>query len=257
LQYRFGSGHRLPDRRRILMLRYANIVHNSVVDGPGNRSVIFFQGCTLRCPGCQNRHLWPVNEGQTKRVTALAARLLVEARETQMTDAPAITISGGEPFEQADALVELVYRLRRGGAGHIILYTGYTWEELWSQVADLGTVLRVLEQVDILVDGRYDYRRDSAWMQYRGSANQRPIDLKATLASGEVVTFDDWDTPEIIIGPDGSYTGTAPVVALLGSLGLGRAKTARRCGQTGNRANHREPGRCQVQLRNRKGNSSK
>lgn len=220
-------------------LRYFKLIAESFVDGPGRRAVLFFQGCTLACPGCQNTQLWPAEAGTEIGVVA-AARMLYEANPE------AITISGGEPFQQVVALGRLLgyYRAYTPKA-HVLIYTGYTWEELITNANDRGAsaiidLYNVLERVDVIVDGRFRLDLDHKLMQYRGSANQRPIDVQATLAAAKVeMGFDlyqapppppvvlDWDTPEITVLPGGR---------LLMPIGLDifddAGEATRRCGQT-------------------------
>jgi len=180
-------------------IRINHIVPNSVVDGPGNRTVLFFQGCTLACPGCQNRALWPADGGKVERV-----RDVVETIALLSANTGNITLSGGEIFQQGAALAELVATLHYVGPRHVIAYTGYTWEELFSVYHPARPWLSIiLQYIDVLVDGRFVRDQDDDLIVYRGSRNQRPIDVGATLAEGGLVTL-DWDHPEIVIGEDGN-----------------------------------------------------
>jgi anaerobic ribonucleoside-triphosphate reductase activating protein len=211
-------------------MRYSHLITESYVDGPGRRAVLFVQGCPLACPGCQNQHLWP-REGGREAATDQLAYELVRANPY------AVTISGGEPFEQADSLCLLVARIRQlSPACHITIYSGYTWEEIVGFVPggrlSLPTLARILQTVDVIVDGRFVRALDNGLMQYRGSANQRPIDVRATLeqmerGGGIEPVVLDWDTPEVIVTDDG---------ALLMPIGLDLlddpASKTRRCGQT-------------------------
>lgn len=206
-----------------LTVRISRIVADSYVDGPGRRVAVFFQGCSIGCPGCQNRALWPHAGGEVVTVADLATRLLAECGRAGHLN---ITVSGGEPFEQPAALAELARLLKTAGA-HLIVYTGHIYEELAANPA----TAEALPHIDILVDGHYIIRQDSPDMQYRGSRNQRPIDLTATQRESRVVTL-DWDRPEIIITHAGRLLATGPLAAVLAGWGLGEAAPARRCGQT-------------------------
>ncbi len=206
-----------------LTVRINRIVVDSYVDGPGRRVVVFFQGCSIGCPGCQNRALWPLAGGEVVTVADLASRLLAECDRAGHRN---VTISGGEPFEQPAALAELVRRLKAAGA-HLIVYTGNVYEVLARNPAAADA----LAHIDILVDGPYIVKQDSPDMQYRGSRNQRPIDLGATRREGKVVTL-DWDTLEITITHDGRLLATGPMAGMLAGWGLGETGPARRCGQT-------------------------
>ncbi len=210
-----AEGHHDP-------MRYHRIIPESFVDGPGQRAVLFLQGCSLACPGCQNQHLWNAQGGQSVSPQALAGQLVA-------ANPQAVTISGGEPFQQAAGLAALLDHLRFLSPHiHIIVYTGYCWCEL-PQVIPTDLLARILSQIDILVDGRFIREQDNGLMQYRGSANQRPIDVRATLGAGGALVIEDWDTPEIIITPTGDLLMP---VGLDFALDDTPAATTRRCGQT-------------------------
>jgi anaerobic ribonucleoside-triphosphate reductase activating protein len=199
-------------------MQVAKIINRTHVDGPGRRTALFLQGCSIRCPGCQNAHLWPAGGGRAVPVPHLAACLIA-------TGLP-LTISGGEPFDQAEDLARLL-RLLRAAERHVIIYTGYTFEQLSGR--DEPAVHEALGLADVLVDGPYVADLDHARLQYRGSANQRAIDLPATLQGGRVVTL-GWDTPEIVITETGNVLGAESVLEDFSELGP--AGDARRCGQT-------------------------
>lgn len=202
-------------------MRISHLNSSTYVDGPGQRAAVFVKGCSLACLGCQNRHLWPHSGGQMMKAEEVAYELL------RMND-KAITISGGEPFQQADALAELVTTLRRiSPSVHIMIYSGYTFEELIDLLPS-HLFAAIFSRIDVLVDGRFVKELDSSMMQYRGSANQRPINVRATMEAGAVVTL-DWDTPEIVI------TGNGDLLMPIGMKdfdNLGGAVNTRRCGQT-------------------------
>jgi anaerobic ribonucleoside-triphosphate reductase activating protein len=201
-------------------MRIHRIISPTFVDGPGERAALFLQGCLIGCTACQNQHLWPIDGGQEVPLGALVEQLLA-------TGLP-ITLTGGEPFQQPIELAQLVTQLK-AASRHVIVYSGYTFEELIARAQIEPAIEQVLQQADVLVDGPYVVELDNAFMQYRGSANQRPIDLPATFASGQVVTL-DWDTPEIVVTRDGSLL--APIGLAAQFTDLGTAETTRRCGQT-------------------------
>lgn len=204
------------------ILDYANIEARSYVDGPGARTVIFFQGCNLGCQGCQSPHLWDPNRGRHFPVSEVAETLSLLAINGQ------ITISGGEPFQQPTALAELVYRLRLLGISHIIVYTGYTWEELLDSCHPAFPYAKaILEKVDILVDGRFVRQLDDPFISYRGSRNQRPIDVIQSLASGQVVML-DWDN-ELTITTQGEIVLPSGFARNFDQIGV--TTSSRRCGQ--------------------------
>lgn len=210
-------------------MRIAKVVQNSYVDGPGRRVTLFVQGCPIHCEGCQNRHLWAPNAGTETDVEALADQLLA-------TGLP-VTITGGEPFAQPDALAALLLALReRRPDLHIIVYSGYTLEQL--QARPESSVQEALRLADVLVDGPYIAELDEPGVQYKGSTNQRAIDLRATRrqglaeSSGEdsTVVRLDWQTLEIVVTEDGDIVGTPEALAALDSLGY--LSPHRRCGET-------------------------
>jgi len=209
-----------------LTLRFSSIVSPTYVDGPGRRAALFVQGCSIRCPGCQNRHLWPASGGHLARPAALA-QILAE------TELP-ITISGGEPFDQAASLYALLWHVHNlAPRRHIILYSGRTFEALVAM--GRFEVLGALVLADILVDGPYIQEQDDAGMQYRGSRNQRVIDLATTLRlpAGMILCRGpmllDWDTPELILTDEGDLLGASPLAAEFREIGV--IAPARRCGE--------------------------
>lgn len=197
-------------------VRIANIVEKSVVDGPDTRTVVYFQGCSLECKGCQNFAIWSKVGGQQMPVGDLSRHL------THLSPHHNYTIQGGEPTDQPKALNELMRLLRIADPqAHIIVYTGRTWEEL------TPAVRKSLEQADVVVDGRFEYDKDDPYILWRGSRNQRPIDVRATLDAGEVVTL-DWSKPRLIVATDG--TVSMPVGLYADFAEMGEREKSRRCG---------------------------
>ncbi|MDR3572828.1 MAG: 4Fe-4S single cluster domain-containing protein [Anaerolineaceae bacterium] len=198
---------------------------HSFVDGPGERVVVFFSGCPIHCPGCQNRNLWE-SKGHIVDATELGITLKFLANKHGN-----VTITGGEPFFQPRALAELVTELRKLDVKNIQVYSGYTWEELTNPLLfrDYVAVKDIFQNIDVLVDGQFVVALDNPFLVYRGSSNQRPIDVQASLEKGEVVVL-DWDNPEIQIDLSGDVympAGLAPEMAELGD-----PQTTRRCGQS-------------------------
>jgi anaerobic ribonucleoside-triphosphate reductase activating protein len=200
-----------------------SIKARSLVDGPGQRSVVFFQGCTIHCPGCQNKKLWPEAGGRILPVSELAATLSFLAPDGQ------VTISGGEPFNQPRALAYLVVTLRNLGVQHIQVYSGYTWEQLTNPINPAYLWVReILSRIDILVDGPFVVAQDDPFLGLRGSRNQRPIDVPKTLETGRVVVL-DWDSPEIVIDTNGDLV--LPVGLAKDFADMGGVAPSRMCGQ--------------------------
>lgn len=156
-------------------LRIAGTVGESIVDGPGIRYVIFTQGCPHGCPGCHNPETHDFAGGHEIDTETL----LAEIRRNGLVSG--VTFSGGEPFEQAEALLPLARQLKADGR-HLMAYSGYTYEQL---IADSRAGVRgLLEQLDLLVDGRYEAEHRSLELRFRGSTNQRALDVPASLAEG-------------------------------------------------------------------------
>ncbi|MGE5550562.1 MAG: anaerobic ribonucleoside-triphosphate reductase activating protein [Bacteroidota bacterium] len=161
----------------------AGVTRESVVDGPGLRTVIFVQGCPHRCPGCHNPETWDQEGGYETTVDELWRAI---------EDAPlarGVTISGGEPFAQAGPLASLAERIKERG-WDLFVYSGYTWEELEKRRTEDPAVARLLELADVLVDGPFRLAERTLDLPFRGSRNQRLIDLRRTEREGRPVPWD-------------------------------------------------------------------
>lgn len=147
-----------------MQLRVAQIVPDTEAEGPGRRFALWVQGCSLRCPGCCNPEMFaPDRGGEVLTVDAVLQRL--EATP----GLEGLSVLGGEPFEQPEALAELCARVKAGGRS-VMIYTGYTLDEL--QARRSPHVDRLLSTVDLLVDGRYDRARPEPSRRWIGSSNQ-------------------------------------------------------------------------------------
>ncbi len=156
----------------------AGVAADSIVDGPGIRTVFFAQGCPHHCEGCQNPGTWEFGTG-TPTDTRELERI---ARDNPL--ARGVTFSGGEPFAQAEGFAELAELLKKDGY-ELAAYTGYTFEAL----RDSGTPAqrRLLGLLDVLVDGPFVLKLRSLDLPFRGSSNQRIIDVPKSLAAGTVL----------------------------------------------------------------------
>ena len=150
-------------------VKLAGIVDESVVDGPGVRLVVFAQGCPHRCPGCHNPHTWDFNGGMEVSIE----ETLLRAEANPILSG--ITLSGGEPFAQAAGFARLASEARRMGLS-VMIYTGYTWEQLADSPAP--GVRDLLLAADILVDGPFVQALADPGLAYRGSRNQRVIQVR-------------------------------------------------------------------------------
>lgn len=162
----------------------ANTVRDSIVDGPGLRFTVFTQGCPHGCPGCHNPATWPFEGGEAVTVEELLGCLGEDPL------CAGLTLSGGEPFCQAAECAELARRAKERGLS-VWTYTGYTYEALVEQ-ADPDR-LALLNASDVLVDGSFVQALKSYEALYRGSTNQRLIDLNATRRTGELTL---WTRPD-------------------------------------------------------------
>lgn len=166
-----------------MKLRIAGISEDSFVDGPGLRFVVFFQGCPYACPGCHNAATWEMDAGE--EVTT--SRLQTKWRANFLLDG--ITFSGGEPLAQKAALFDLVKRAKADNL-NVTLYTGDTYENIIA--ANDKMTLQILKYVDYLIDGPFVMRKRSNAVLYRGSTNQRIIDIKKTSATKTLVLINNY-----------------------------------------------------------------
>ena len=160
-----------------MKVQLAGIVEESVTDGPGIRTTLFFQGCAHHCKGCHNPQTWDFQGGYSTEVDALLAGLL---------DSPLIkgfTFTGGDPFYQPQAAVQIARQVKARGKD-VWTYTGFTWEELLAE-ADPAR-MELLKCSDVLVDGPFLQAQADATLPFSGSANQRMILVADSLSNGGV-----------------------------------------------------------------------
>jgi anaerobic ribonucleoside-triphosphate reductase activating protein len=169
----------------MMKVRVAGIIPESIVDGPGIRLALFVQGCLHRCPGCHNRAARDPAGG----VEMNAAEILAQVRAARDRGGiDGVTFSGGEPFEQAAALAGLAGAIVSLGL-NLVLYSGYTFEELLQMSRGSAAVRRLLEAGTILVDGPFVEAERDLTLPYRGSKNQRLLDLPRSLERGSPVEW--------------------------------------------------------------------
>lgn len=157
-------------------------VSESIVDGPGFRYTVFVQGCPHNCPGCHNPQTHDFGGGRVVDTEELFKECVDDSLNR------GVTFSGGEPFCQAEALFELGKRFKDRGYD-LWCYTGWTMEELWKKSETEEYVSKLLSIIDVLVDGRFIEGRRTLSLPFRGSDNQRLIDMKATLAENTVIEY--------------------------------------------------------------------
>lgn len=158
-----------------IWVRIAGFWHGSLIEGPGRRSVAKLQGCPVRCLGCIAPETWDSSGGFVVPVERLADALLDPAYERD-----GVSILGGEPFSQPEALSSLVRELRSRSCRHILCYSGYTYETLLLRSKAEPAVAVVLDEIDMLIDGPYVAARADGAGPWTGSANQRVLALKAS-----------------------------------------------------------------------------
>ena len=162
-------------------MRIADVISDSIVDGPGLRLTVFTQGCPHHCPGCHN----PQTHDPAGGTEYTVHEILAFAAENPLLDG--ITLSGGEPFAQARDCAALASGARQMGLD-IWCYTGYTYEQLLQRAKP--EELALLNACDVLIDGPFLQAERSLELRWRGSRNQRIIDLNATRRSGRVVLWE-------------------------------------------------------------------
>lgn len=161
-------------------LRLAGVIRESIVDGPGIRMTVFTQGCPHHCKGCHNEQTWDFSGGYDSSTE----RILEEAQKDPILCG--LTFSGGEPFSQAESLSILAKEAKEKGYD-IFCYTGYTFEHLVSQFESHPEYKALLSNCDWLVDGPFVLEKRSLMLKFRGSTNQRILDVKKSLETMSAV----------------------------------------------------------------------
>lgn len=164
-----------------MKIRMSGVVEESIVDGPGIRYTVFVQGCPHHCEGCHNPQTHDFDGGYEDDTDNIYSKIL----ENPLLDG--VTFSGGEPFCQAKPLAELGRRIKAAGLG-VMSYSGYTIEQLLKGANDENGWLELLQTIDYLVDGKFVLALKSYECHFRGSTNQRIIDVAKTLKENHVVT---------------------------------------------------------------------
>ena len=159
-------------------IRVAGIANDSIVDGPGLRLTVFTQGCPHRCPGCHNPQTHDFAGGSDWETDEIIGKI----KKNALLDG--VTLSGGEPFCQPEACAEIAHAARGMGL-NVWSYSGYTFEEIIGNGTEAQIAL--LRELDVLVDGRFELEKRSLECRFRGSSNQRLIDVPASLKSGSAV----------------------------------------------------------------------
>lgn len=171
-------------------MNYATIKNCDIANGPGVRVSLFVSGCTHHCPGCFNEVAWDFSYGQpfTQETVEQILKMLKPGYIR------GLTLLGGEPFEPQNqpAVVDLLRQIKKQMPEKSIwAFSGYLFDKDML-AGKLGDVSEYLSYLDVLVDGRFVEEKKNLSLRFRGSENQRLIDVPASLASGQVVLWQDW-----------------------------------------------------------------
>ena len=169
----------------------APLQSDSIVDGEGIRTVIWTQGCPHNCKGCHNPETHDFNGG----VLVDVEEIKKEIKSLEFQDG--ITLSGGDPFMQPEACLEIASYAQKLGL-NVWAYTGFTFDQLRVLSKSKPAIMELLKNVDVLVDGKFILEEKSFDVKYRGSKNQRIIDVQSSLDQNEVVTIKKYEEKEIV-----------------------------------------------------------
>ena len=161
-----------------MTIRVLSVLHDTTVDGPGFRTSIYCSGCGHHCPGCHNPQSWDFDGGEERSVDDLMA----EITEDPFAD---VTFTGGDPLYQAAAFTELARRIKQETNKNIWCYTGFLFED----IRDKAQFQELFNHIDVIVDGRFDLSQRNEDLPFRGSANQRIIDVQKSLREDNIVMW--------------------------------------------------------------------
>lgn len=165
-------------------IRISGIVNDSIVDGPGLRFVIFTQGCKIGCYKCHNKNTWPLDGGQLMKLDDIVEMW----RKNPIIDG--VTFSGGDPFLQPDKILYLIRKAKETGLDTCV-YSGLYYNDLIN--SNNADIIAILQEADILIDGPFEFDKLNLNLLYRGSRNQRIIDLRKTSKTNSLVIINDFD----------------------------------------------------------------
>ena len=160
-------------------LSILDIVEDTTVDGPGFRTTIYCAGCPNHCPGCHNPQSWDINNGHYVDIEDILEVILADP----FAD---VTFSGGDPMFQPEGFTELARAIKKCSSKNIWCYTGCLFEQIVVNPVQRA----LLEQVDVLVDGRFVEALRDEQLRFRGSSNQRIIDVPRSLKEGKAVVLE-------------------------------------------------------------------
>ena len=160
------------------MIKILDIIEDTTVDGPGFRTTIYCAGCAHKCEKCHNKHSWSFNQGRD----VSTAELMKVITDDEFAN---VTFSGGDPMYQAEGFTELARAIKSCTKKTIWCYTGFTFEALLKMPKQRA----LLELIDVLVDGPFVDSLKDPDLLFRGSSNQRLIDVQASLKEGKVILW--------------------------------------------------------------------
>ena len=167
-----------------MLFRMAGMVRDSIVDGPGLRLSVFAQGCPHNCPGCHNPHTHDFSGGEERDTEEVVAELKKDPL------CAGVTLTGGEPFCQIGAML-IIAKAAHDLGKTVWAYSGWTFEELLAH----DERKKLLMECDVLVDGPFVQKSRSLALKFRGSDNQRVIDVTSSIKEGRAVLWrDEWES---------------------------------------------------------------
>lgn len=161
------------------MLWIMDIIEDTTVDGPGLRTAIYAAGCSHACPGCHNPTSWDIHNGRPMEIEEIVRRIL----DDPFAD---VTFSGGDPFYQVEGFTRLAQAIKTNSRKSIWCYTGYSFEQIMLR----PKLACLLPYIDVLVDGRFVRELRDESLRFRGSSNQRLIDVPASLRQERVIVWE-------------------------------------------------------------------
>lgn len=161
------------------MLWIMDIIEDTTVDGPGLRTAIYAAGCSHACPGCHNPTSWDIHNGRPMEIEEIVRRIL----DDPFAD---VTFSGGDPFYQVEGFTRLAQAIKTNSRKSIWCYTGYSFERIMQR----PKLACLLPYIDVLVDGRFVRELRDESLRFRGSSNQRLINVPTSLKLGRVIGWE-------------------------------------------------------------------
>jgi anaerobic ribonucleoside-triphosphate reductase activating protein len=164
-----------------MQIRIAGTINDSIVDGPGIRFTVFTQGCFHNCLGCHNPQTHNPKLGKLVDID----EIMEDIKRNPLLSG--VTLSGGEPFEQVSEILELIEKIKEIGLD-VIIYSGYTYKELIAK--NNLEINKILDLSDYLIDGKFEITKKSYQLLFKGSSNQRIIDLNKSRLMNKLVESD-------------------------------------------------------------------